>query len=241
MRKTICSLLMLLGIISICSCGDYSFDDSKFDGKGILGDYPKALAMQKSLLRSIEAKQGEIKNFGNYGSEMTPTEKKLDENIGEDMRKSLKETETRLNEKKGLDIAFNSKWKISLGEVKAEIDCEHASTGYVEIHFDVEYDGKDWVGKYTYKGKPLPGSFNVKLLDAQGNVVMEDFASNMSEPFRPSSSYRLMIGVKKAFSLGSFTGKDTPFYSKDDDERFNNDIDYLSKLDKIVKIEVSDK
>lgn len=231
---------MLLGIISFCSCGGSGIDESMFTGKGILGDYPKALAMQKALLRSTGATQGEIKDFGNYGREMTPIEKKLDENLDEDMRKSLKETETNLKEKKGIDIAFNTKWKVSLSEVKAEIDCEHASTGYVELYFDVDYDGKDWVGKYTYKGKLLPGRLKIKLLDAQGNVVKENFASNLSEPFRPSNSYKIRIGEKGAFSLGSFTGKDTPFYSKDDDEQYNEDIDYLSKLDKIVKIEVVD-
>lgn len=240
MRKTIYSLLMLLGIVSFCSCGGYSFDDSKFTGKGILGDYPKALAMQESLLHSVNAKYGDINEFGNYGNELTPTEKKLADNIS-DMSQSLKELETNLNNKKGIDITFKSKWKISLNEVKADIDSEYASRGYITVCLDVYYDSTNMFGTPLYNGKQLPKNFKVKFLDAQGNVIKETTASRPNEFSRsPGSIYEFTLGEKKAFSKTSSDSDDTPIYSKEDEDIFESNINYLSQLDKIVKIEVED-
>lgn len=238
--KIINSLLMLLCVMCLCACGGPGIDESKFTGKGILGDYPKAYAMQQALLFSTEAKQGDIHNFGDFGEELTPIEEKLGENISDDLKKSLKETETLLNEKKGANIDFKSKWGPSLDVVKATIDSKYASMGYVEFYFSTGVDSYDMFGVPLYKGKKLPSGFQVKFLDAQGNVIKETSADRVGAMTRsPTNSYVFSLGDKSGLGRrASFSNDETPICGSK--EVLERNIDYLSKLDKIVKIEVSD-
>lgn len=238
--KIINSLLMLLCVMCLSACGASGIDESKFTGEGILGDYPKTFAMQKALLYSIGAKQGDIQNFGNFGEKLTPVEEKLGDNISDDLKKSLKETETRLNEKKGVNIVFKSKWDPSLDVVNATIDSKYASMGYVEFYFCTGVDSYDMFGVPLYKGKKLPSGFQVKFLDAQGNVIKETSTERVGAMTRsPTNSYVFSLGDKRGLRrYVPFSNDETPICN--DKGVLDQDIDYMSQLDKIVKIEVSD-